>query len=246
MATSETSSRGSKAFPALAAGLAVFVLAKWISQGHAAWPAFLLGLVAAAAVWVWQHWGLSDGEPAYVAPVPAAAPRAAEPMRAAGPAPAPVPAPAAAPAAAPLTGVAAVPAPVARPATRAPAAGKAAAKPAGGVAKAAPARRVAAKKADPAAPARPRALKAARGGKPDDLKLIKGIGPKLEALCNRLGFYHFDQIAAWTPAEIAWVDDNLEGFSGRVTRDGWVAQAAALARGGETAHPVRVKKSEAS
>jgi len=77
--------------------------------------------------------------------------------------------------------------------------------------------------------AKPQSLTAARGGKPDDLKLIKGIGPKLEILCNRLGFYHFDQIAAWTAAEIAWVDDNLEGFKGRVSRDNWVGQARVLA-----------------
>ena len=60
------------------------------------------------------------------------------------------------------------------------------------------------------------------------------MGPKLEALCNRLGFYHFDQIAAWTPEEIAWVDENLEGFKGRVSRDDWVAQARILAAGGST------------
>ncbi len=79
------------------------------------------------------------------------------------------------------------------------------------------------------APVAPKGLKAARGGRADDLKVIVGIGPKLEALCHRLGFFHFDQIAGWTPAEIAWVDDNLEGFNGRVTRDGWVAQAKDLA-----------------
>lgn len=79
------------------------------------------------------------------------------------------------------------------------------------------------------AAAKPLALSAPRGGKADDLKQIKGIGPKLEILCNRLGFWHFDQIAAWTPAEIAWVDENLEAFKGRVTRDDWVAQARALA-----------------
>ncbi|MGQ0563631.1 MAG: NADH-quinone oxidoreductase subunit E [Gemmobacter sp.] len=77
---------------------------------------------------------------------------------------------------------------------------------------------------------RPAGLDAARDGKPDDLTIIKGIGPKLAALCHRLGYYHFDQIAAWTPAEVAWVDDNLEGFKGRVTRDDWVAQARALAK----------------
>jgi len=81
---------------------------------------------------------------------------------------------------------------------------------------------------------RPEALKSARGGKADDLKLIKGIGPKLEKLCNKLGFYHFDQIAAWKSSEVKWVDSNLEGFKGRVTRDDWVAQAKILAKGGET------------
>jgi NADH-quinone oxidoreductase subunit E len=87
---------------------------------------------------------------------------------------------------------------------------------------AAPAAHVAAQK-------RPEALAAARDGKPDDLKVIKGIGPKLEDLCHRLGFFHFDQIANWTAKEIAWVDDNLEGFKGRVTRDDWVGQAKVLA-----------------
>ena len=70
-----------------------------------------------------------------------------------------------------------------------------------------------------------------RSGKADDLKLVKGIGPKLEILCNSLGFYHFDQIANWTAAEIAWVDENLEGFKGRVSRDQWVIQARDLAAG---------------
>lgn len=79
--------------------------------------------------------------------------------------------------------------------------------------------------------ARPAALDGPRDGLADDLKLIKGVGPQLEKLCNSLGFYHFDQIAAWTDAEIAWVDENLEGFKGRVTRDEWVAQAKDLAAG---------------
>ena len=89
---------------------------------------------------------------------------------------------------------------------------------------------------------KPATLAAARGGKADDLKQIKGVGPKLEALCNRLGFFHFDQIAAWTSEEVAWVDANLEGFKGRVSRDGWVAQAKVLAAGGTTAFASKVKK----
>ncbi len=72
---------------------------------------------------------------------------------------------------------------------------------------------------------RPTGLSAARDGKADDLKKIKGVGPKLEKLLHSLGFFHFDQVAAWTEKEIAWVDENLEGFKGRVTRDEWVRQA---------------------
>lgn len=78
---------------------------------------------------------------------------------------------------------------------------------------------------------KPAMLDTPRDGLPDDLKLIKGVGPKLEKLCNSLGVWHFEQIAAWTEAEIAWVDANLEGFKGRVSRDGWVEQATRLARG---------------
>lgn len=82
--------------------------------------------------------------------------------------------------------------------------------------------------------ARPVTLSTPLGGQPDDLKKIKGIGPALEALLHEKGYFHYEQIAAWTEAEIAWVDENLEGFKGRVTRDEWVAQAKILAAGGET------------
>ncbi|KMK67064.1 NADH-quinone oxidoreductase subunit E [Puniceibacterium sp. IMCC21224] len=91
---------------------------------------------------------------------------------------------------------------------------------------------------------KPATLSGARDGGPDDLKMIKGVGPKLEALLNELGFYHFDQIAAWTGDEIAWVDQNLQGFKGRVTRDDWVSQAQTLASGGETEFASRVKKGD--
>ncbi|MEO1490934.1 MAG: endonuclease [Pseudomonadota bacterium] len=87
---------------------------------------------------------------------------------------------------------------------------------------------------------RPEALDGPRDGQADDLKRIKGIGPKLETLCHSLGFYHFDQIAGWTADEIAWVDENLAGFRGRVTRDDWVAQAKTLSAGGETDFSKRV------
>ena len=89
---------------------------------------------------------------------------------------------------------------------------------------------------------RPEALSQARGGQPDDLKMIKGVGPKLEKMLHSLGFFHFDQIAGWTADEVAWVDENLEGFKGRVSRDDWVEQARQLATGGETDFSARAKK----
>jgi NADH-quinone oxidoreductase subunit E len=86
--------------------------------------------------------------------------------------------------------------------------------------------------AAPGVQKKPDGLSAARGGTADDLKIIKGIGPKLEQLCHKLGFFHFDQVAAWTGEEVAWVDENLEGFRGRVTRDRWVPQAKAIVQMG--------------
>lgn len=91
---------------------------------------------------------------------------------------------------------------------------------------------------------RPAGLDGPRGGTADDLKRIKGVGPKMEKLCNSLGFYHFDQIAAWSSDEVAWVDANLEGFKGRVTRDTWVEQAKLLATGAETEFSKKVDKGD--
>lgn len=95
---------------------------------------------------------------------------------------------------------------------------------------------VAAAVADPA-PAvavvgtKPEGLSAPRGGVADDLQEISGVGPKMENLLHGLGYFHFDQVAAWSASDVAWVDENLEGFKGRVSRDNWVAQAKKLARG---------------
>ncbi len=79
---------------------------------------------------------------------------------------------------------------------------------------------------------KPKALKAARKGVADDLKVIEGIGPALEKVLNENGIFHLDQIAAWGAAEVEWMDGNLKGFKGRVTRDKWVAQAKLIAEVG--------------
>lgn len=89
---------------------------------------------------------------------------------------------------------------------------------------------------------KPTTLTAARDGGADDLKQIKGVGPKMEGMLNGMGFFHFDQVAAWTGAEVAWVDANLKGFRGRVSRDNWVDQAKTLAAGGETEFSKKVEK----
>ena len=82
---------------------------------------------------------------------------------------------------------------------------------------------------------KPELLTAARNNKPDDLQLIKGVGPKLEAMLHTMGVYHFDQIASWTEMNLKWVDQNLGSFKGRAVRDNWIAQSQALAAGGKPA-----------
>ena len=99
--------------------------------------------------------------------------------------------------------------------------------------KATPAKVLQASPSDPATPkneaGRPRGLEAPRRDGADNLKKIKGIGPKLEKKLNELGIYHFDQIAAWDSAAVNWVDSYLS-FKGRIARDGWVEQAKSLSR----------------
>jgi NADH-quinone oxidoreductase subunit E len=74
----------------------------------------------------------------------------------------------------------------------------------------------------------PRAME--KPEQPDDLKLISGIGPKLEQVLNGLGVWTYGQIASWGREEIAWVDDYLS-FKGRIGRDDWIGQATKLASG---------------
>ncbi|MDC0657224.1 NADH-quinone oxidoreductase subunit E [Leisingera sp. SS27] len=136
---------------------------------------------------------------------------------------------------------------------KAPEAPKPAVKQAADAAKAAPKKAAAKEPASPegaaakpsadsqAEESQPEVLKEARGGLPDDLKLLKGVGPKLEEKLNELGFFHFDQIAEWTGAEVAWVDARLK-FKGRIERDGWIEQAKRLSVGDETEFAKRAKE----
>jgi NADH-quinone oxidoreductase subunit E len=79
-------------------------------------------------------------------------------------------------------------------------------------------------------PNRPAAVE--KPEKPDDLKMISGVGPKIEGVLNGIGIYTFAQIAALSKAQSDWLDAYIS-FSGRIERDEWVKQAEVLARGGE-------------
>ena len=79
--------------------------------------------------------------------------------------------------------------------------------------------------------AEPELLKEPRGGASDDLSLIWGVADKMVEKLNEMGIYHFEQIATWTPENVAWFESQLDGFKGRVTRDKWIEQAQKLATG---------------
>lgn len=216
-------------------GILAFAVAKVVGGFDYTTSGFFGFLVfAVAAIFLCIPWGAKSRIPVvaadaghgetHAAATPAAAP-------AAGPFAAVATAPAAVAVSAPASDAALMePAAAAAAKTDAPAKSASAATPAAD-AKAAPAAAMTAAAAPSAAPAasgegtKPKALKAPRKGQADDLKQIEGIGPVLEKLCHELGIYHFDQIASWGAAEVAWMDSNLKGFKGRVTRDKWVAQA---------------------
>ena len=89
---------------------------------------------------------------------------------------------------------------------------------------------------------RPRLLKMARKAGADDLGQIKGIGPKLQALLNAAGIFHFDQISKWTAENVAWADTHFPGFKGCASRDAWPEQAEALSAQNKTKTQTRGTK----
>ena len=75
---------------------------------------------------------------------------------------------------------------------------------------------------------RPSWLLDAPDGEIDDFKRIKGVGPVMERTLNKLGIYHFRQVAKLDAEGIDWVSTNIETFPDRIVRDDWVGQARAL------------------
>lgn len=93
---------------------------------------------------------------------------------------------------------------------------------------------------EPAAPAAP--IHAVPAGPADELTRMKGVGPKVAALLNGLGITRFDQIAAWSEADIARIDAELGAFKGRIARDQWVEQARLLAAGDTAGYEAKFGK----
>lgn len=199
-----------------AIGGAVLAALLWLFGGWGFFPALIIGIIVAVAAGAVLG-RIKCDDSAAQGSAPAAEP--AQDM------PTPTPAPATQ-TAAPAAAASVAPSEKSPPAQKAPAkkaAPKAAAKPV-------------------AADGKPEMLQAAREGGADNLKLLKGVGPKLEQTLNELGVFHFDQIASWRKKEIQWVDDRLK-FKGRIERDDWIKQAKVLAKGGETEFSKRSKKS---
>ncbi|MFV0301231.1 MAG: NADH:quinone oxidoreductase [Paracoccus sp. (in: a-proteobacteria)] len=227
-------------------GLLVWIFASFIGS-TAIIGGLFLALIATVLVGLFLLWALCQGSGsaaddrhhgfarATAAPEPAASPTAM-PLQS----PAPAPRAAAAPAAAAAV-TAAAPAPAAASEAPKPAPAKPEAKPA--VAKTAEAKaatKPAVKKGSkPAA----KAGKAAKA-KPDDLKQIKGVGPKLEKLLHENGVTGFAQIAAWSEAQIDEFAEKIGSMGGRIRSDDWIAQARTLAGGGSTEFAQRVKKGD--
>lgn len=87
--------------------------------------------------------------------------------------------------------------------------------------------------------ATPTATSTATPSAPDNLQLLKGVGPKMVGLLGGLGVTRFEQIAAWTDDDIARIDPQLGAFRGRIARDNIVDQARYLARGDKAGFEAR-------
>ena len=94
--------------------------------------------------------------------------------------------------------------------------------------------------AAPVAPVAP--APAPESGEADDLRRIKGVGPKLVTTLNALGITRYAQIASWTDADLDELDTKLGAFAGRPRRDAWVEQAQLLAGGDTAAYEARFGK----
>jgi len=65
-------------------------------------------------------------------------------------------------------------------------------------------------------------------GPRDDLQRLEGVDPNLERALNRLGIYHYHQIARFETSDVEWIVDHVEGIPPQMIRDSWIVDASRL------------------
>jgi len=65
-------------------------------------------------------------------------------------------------------------------------------------------------------------------GPRDDLQRLQGVDPSLERMLNRLGIYHFHQIARFEAQDVEWLVEHVQGVPEQTIRDSWIADATRL------------------
>lgn len=78
-------------------------------------------------------------------------------------------------------------------------------------------------------------------GRKDDLKEIRGLGPVLERDLNRLGIFHFHQLARMTSKDVHWIAGRISSFPGLNKRYRWAEQARGMARHGGNGDSARAR-----
>jgi predicted flap endonuclease-1-like 5' DNA nuclease len=68
-------------------------------------------------------------------------------------------------------------------------------------------------------------------GPRDDLQRLQGVDPMLERTLNRLGIYHFHQIARFETSDVEWLVEHVDGVPEQTIRDSWIADASRLSSG---------------
>jgi predicted flap endonuclease-1-like 5' DNA nuclease len=65
-------------------------------------------------------------------------------------------------------------------------------------------------------------------GPRDDLQRLEGVDPSLERTLNRLGIYHFHQIARFDASDVEWLVEHADGVPEQTIRDSWIVDASRL------------------
>ena len=90
---------------------------------------------------------------------------------------------------------------------------------------------------------KPLILSSPRPSGKDKLIKIKGIDLKVEKDLNKLGIFHFNQIASWSNKNCDWIEEFLL-LPGIAKKNQWVEQAKILESGKETVYSQKVENAD--